>query len=463
MAASDDPVRGETEQHLDLLRRATLRAIVAARGRDPRVDQALDELRIRVHGGPEKLEQSLVNLSDAIAQMDDDAPPASEPGQPVRRRWLDRLLPVGRDEADEAVSRAPSGFLVEQVREGLLRILMHLSLPREFGLQVRELQCELAGELGADSLAGCVNRFAELVIAAHKAESREMKDFLRQLTLRLDDLNNALAGQEGIDDQRLDDSASINSAIQENVGGIRRSLESGGDLRDLREAIAGRLDAMTTQMNRYHELQEQRHAESRASLRRLRDALAAAEQQSGELRDTLDKERTQALQDQLTGLPNRQAYDERLEMEVARWRRTGSPLSLMIGDIDHFKALNDRHGHQAGDKALREVAQCLRGQLRAEDFLARYGGEEFVVLLPAVALQHAAMVAEKLRYELEKKAIRVEPEDDPVTISFGVAAFGGDEDSDSVFRRADRALYRAKRVGRNRVVRLMSEHDRQGV
>jgi diguanylate cyclase len=117
--------------------------------------------------------------------------------------------------------------------------------------------------------------------------------------------------------------------------------------------------------------------------------------------------------------------------------------------VDHFKKINDRYGHQAGDKVLRIIAKRLTDQVRESDFVARYGGEEFVVLLPEADPASALAVAEKLRKSIDDLEFHYRDEPVPITISCGIATFRQNDDPESVFRRADAALYRAKEAGRN--------------
>ncbi|MFI7602273.1 diguanylate cyclase [Actinoplanes sp. NPDC049681] len=162
-------------------------------------------------------------------------------------------------------------------------------------------------------------------------------------------------------------------------------------------------------------------------------ALVLAEQ-AGQLRRA-------ARQDPLTGLPNRRAWDEALPAAMRRAARDGTALALAILDLDHFKRFNDTHGHQAGDRLLREAAATWAAHLRTVDLVARYGGEEFVVLLPGATLAEAAQSLDRLRTVCPMGS----------TFSAGVATWDGTEDGDELVARADRALYRAKQAGRNRV------------
>ncbi|MGZ4199248.1 MAG: GGDEF domain-containing protein, partial [Thermoleophilia bacterium] len=196
--------------------------------------------------------------------------------------------------------------------------------------------------------------------------------------------------------------------------------------------------------------------------------------QNGRLYETLKR---QAITDGLTGLHNHRYFYERLEEEVAKSKRYGAPLSLLMLDLDDFKRFNDAYGHPAGDQVLREIADILQRQLRRQiDVVARYGGEEFAVLLPSTPLSGAQAVGDRLQRQV---SVRLEDEDGAaelvgerirahvaealfgddldergvsITVSVGVATFPDNAaDAEGLVRAADKALYFAKRLGKNRV------------
>lgn len=156
--------------------------------------------------------------------------------------------------------------------------------------------------------------------------------------------------------------------------------------------------------------------------------------------------------DTLTGAHNRAAMNEMLEREVDLAHRHQSALSMVIFDLDHFKQINDNYGHTTGDDVLRECVECSNQALRSTDMLFRFGGEEFVVLLPGVNAEGAALAAERLRKVIEKHVFNSRQGVVPVTVSIGTASLTLQDNVKTILERADKALYSAKKAGRNRVV-----------
>jgi diguanylate cyclase (GGDEF)-like protein len=160
----------------------------------------------------------------------------------------------------------------------------------------------------------------------------------------------------------------------------------------------------------------------------------------------------QALVDGLTGIANRRACEDALSAEIARSERLGTPLTLVLADLDGFKGINDLHGHAVGDDVLREFAAVLRATLRETDVAGRWGGEEFLLLLPGSDSAGAAQLADRIRSSLAERSFSgAKGAVLAVTCSFGVAQHHPGERERDLFAAADRALYRAKRAGKNRV------------
>ncbi|QOC23683.1 diguanylate cyclase [Wenzhouxiangella sp. AB-CW3] len=160
-----------------------------------------------------------------------------------------------------------------------------------------------------------------------------------------------------------------------------------------------------------------------------------------------------AIRDRLTGVFNRIRVDEKLEQEVRRANRYGSPIALIMLDIDDFKVVNDNHGHLSGDRVLKELARLATEMTRDTDLVGRWGGEEFIIILPETSAEQAAEIGERIREAFGETAFQSDS-GAPIELSLscGVSEFQDGDDAESVFRRADQALYEAKRAGKNRVV-----------
>jgi len=252
----------------------------------------------------------------------------------------------------------------------------------------------------------------------------------------------------------------FDAALEAQVHEIKNAMQSSSDLAHLKLDIEARVEAIRLHAEEYcraemeHSLHDgqQRNVSAEQQIKALTTRLQVLEAESGELRERILQERKQAMRDALTGVFNRRAYKERMELEYARWKRYQSPLILMVWDIDRFKSINDTYGHKAGDKALITIAHLLRDQIRETDFLARYGGEEFVVLMPETAVEHALAVAETLRASVANCNFHFRGKLVPITISGGSAELGEKDTPEILFERADAALYEAKKAGGNQCV-----------
>jgi diguanylate cyclase len=243
----------------------------------------------------------------------------------------------------------------------------------------------------------------------------------------------------------------MDTQIREQVDGLQSSMQEADDLEGLKQVLENHLEGLLGTMDQHQKQRDQREQEVSSRLKSLAERVAVMEQEAQVVRENLEEQRQKALIDPLTGLPNRAAWAERLEHEVAQWQRHGNSLLLAMLDLDHFKRINDNYGHLAGDRVLKIIATVLRKRLRGSDFIARFGGEEFVLLVPDTPLASGAKLAEVLRAAIEACPFHFKGEPVTITVSMGMTAFKPGEHSDLVLKRADQALYRAKSAGRNRV------------
>jgi diguanylate cyclase len=229
--------------------------------------------------------------------------------------------------------------------------------------------------------------------------------------------------------------------LLEVVLGELRQAGDGKELEDLRWTLIREIEKLT---RGHHELAEK--------LDSTHHYLQLIESDSRQLSDELTRVRLLSLTDELTGLPNRRAFLRRIEDEVARVQRYGFPLSLALIDLDHFKQINDKYGHAGGDEVLQIYSKNILSIFRHHDLVARYGGEEFAVLLPNTDAEGALRALTKVKNRAGETRWQANGDTIPVpTFSSGVSLYKPGETASAFIERADKALYRAKRLGRNRV------------
>jgi diguanylate cyclase len=470
----DAEQRGKAwEERIHALERMLVRTCLAAQGQDSKLDDALAEVRALVReenaGGPgwQKLQD---RIDRRISHLDE----LREKGEREHKRSLfGRLL--GRDEADtdtkvpeDPVSELQPGSvdldtgeedctdqrlrIARRVGELLKQLRRQVTLEPEADERAKYLQDHLITSDDWDELRDGLNGVADLVIAALTRSQREFEGFLRRLDERLQALQQHFSEQQSAQTSRKTASQELENEIREELDVFSRRANESSSLEELKDSVAGHLGNVSQAVSLYREREAEREAVLTSQLEAMQEKLAAVEAHSEQMSEQLQKERSRALTDLLTDLPNRQAWEDRLELEYNRWLRYGHPLSISVLDIDFFKRVNDSYGHKAGDRVLQLVARALRERFRNTDFIARYGGEEFVVLLPDTSLQDAAGVLNEVREHIATLPFHFRTEPVSVTFSAGVTQFADDEGLEEAFERADRALYQAKDAGRNQVV-----------
>ncbi len=336
--------------------------------------------------------------------------------------------------------------------EILLQLLELFEVSEDMREQVEALKASLAHELPPKKLPPILESMAQLVADIRRTvqeEKKEIETFLKSVTDRLVQLENNLQRAASSHQESLTSGQEFKNTVSTHVAHMRTSVADATDLEQLKSSIVEGLDGVQEHMETYILAEEKRNRKADQHIQELGTRVHDMELDAKNLHKRMLEQRAKASRDALTGLRNRQAYDERLQQEYVRWKRYHEPLSIAVIDIDHFKALNDTYGHQAGDKALKALAGKVRESVREADFVARYGGEEFVIIMPNTRRDPALGVAEKLRQDIATCSFHYREQSVQVTVSCGVAEFHGDDFPEAVFRRGDDALYQAKRNGRN--------------
>ncbi len=349
---------------------------------------------------------------------------------------------------------------VHAVRHALDQMVCHVRSGVEEQLEIRDSLLKLLqliiqniGELGIDDrwlkgqIDGLLASIAPPLTLRHLDEmERRMRDVLeKQGRARI----RSVAAQQEMREMLSEFIKSLSqmnrssSAFEVRIEETARQVEKVTTPDELKPLLEGVISAT-------HAMAEE-SAHSREQLKSLQEKVEVTEAELIQLHHELDNASALARHDPLTDALNRKGLDEALLREMASMRRKETPLSVSLLDIDNFKKLNDSLGHDAGDGALIHLANVARHNIRPSDTLARYGGEEFVILMPDTGLDEGVEVITRLQRELTKAIYMAGSERVLITFSAGVAQVGPDEAGNDAIRRADQAMYLAKRAGKNRV------------
>jgi len=341
------------------------------------------------------------------------------------------------------------------IEQFCIQLLESLSFPDEFQVAVNALRNRIVDGLEDSEISGVVHALVDLVMATRlqiESERNELQQFLAQLNGHLELMGKQIVGMQQVNNETSAQGDKMAHSLGEQIQHLQSAAQQANDLSSLKVTVREQVIGLRQHFEKQQGQGQLRHKKVAQALAKAALRLQQLEQESTDLKKRLDQEHLQSLHDSLTGIYNRLAYQERVDQEFARWKRYRKPLSLIIFDVDNFKRINDSYGHKAGDKALRMIAKYLKQTVRESDFVARYGGEEFIVIMPETSVDEAVMVANKLREKISDVYFHYADEKVVVSISAGIAGFGDKDNVDSVFARADQALYQAKHNGRNQCV-----------
>ncbi|MGD2119259.1 MAG: diguanylate cyclase [Chromatiales bacterium] len=491
---SEERINADTQK---VFCRTLIRLSMAAKGLSNSLDPYLANIQetVRKDCGP-GIRKKLDDLSDAMVRSADAQKPA-DPFERIltrvsvsdsnikkaRRIWqelsskpaqvsdaqIDALIELlGGDVVPQAASEDKKPGLLGRLFGGddkagrdvmpntiLRSVLGQLRWPGLIADQINALAEQLGEQASDDMWVTVITRVNEIVVTAlheFQNEVQSAEDFLSQLSSRLQELDSFVRGAHELREASLQSGRELGRAMDEQVDSLSSSMQAEMDMARLKQTVAEKLDIIHSHVSKHLQADEQRHSQAFERETELRKRLEELEQEAQGLRQQMADAYTRALRDAVTGLPNRMAYDERMEQEYTRWKRFGEPLTLMVWDVDNFKNINDQYGHRSGDKALEAIGARLKQNLRETDFIGRYGGEEFVVLLVGTALDAAVAVADKMREAVAQTSLKAKDTTIHLTISCGLTEFREGDEPAGVFERADAALYRAKREGKNRCI-----------
>lgn len=460
-----------------LLRLIIIKLSQTGQGVSSLLDAALQQLELAARKGDHKqLKTALASLESRLAEFEKSK---GEGQKHESARLLVALLqrmPLNSEQRKQIknilidlLRNCNIGLESDAVKVDLDRIAEVLSTASDSSIPIINLLDEIAvmpgmgpgveaikqkassqdGEVDWNILLDELAQAIHLSMLETSQEKVELESFIATVSEELKDINELIGSSVAPSDD--DPTLQLQTLMDTNVDRMHEQMQSARSLESLKHNLTENLRAIRKGVESYVAEERQRQLEVEQNQQDLRQRISQMTLETTQLKIKLNENREKLLKDTLTGVNSRLAYDERMTHEYAQWKRYGGDVCYALLDIDHFKKINDRYGHNAGDKALSLIAQTIEGAIRETDFMARIGGEEFVALFPGTDLSQAVMVAEKVRQTVELCDFHYKNEKVSITISIGVAAFHAGDLPKTIYERADRALYQAKNRGRNAV------------
>ncbi len=393
-----------------------------------------------------QLLQELADLQAAILNVDED----NKPG--FIQKWLGSREKATDDKINKTISEPENeadvgdidGLNPDIITE-LNNIVDLLGSSGVDAAVTKQLKQQLQHANSIQHLHYLLQELRLALDTAVQRTKKEFGEFLQKTNSQLLDISQILNHANKLAREQSEQQNQLYTAVGDHIQSLQSSVEQASDLEHLKQEVSNQLQHIRDKIAQA----EQKPNSLSGQLKELLDKVEQFEKDAQTTTKILKQQQHKAETDTLTGLPNREAYEQRLQLELARWQRYNNPLTLAVLDIDHFKRINDSYGHQAGDRVLKLIAQSLLRNLRETDFIGRYGGEEFAILLPETDTKQAEVVLNKIRETIATTPFHFRKQPVQITLSVGFSEFKGADTDKVVFARADKALYQAKNQGRN--------------
>lgn len=344
-----------------------------------------------------------------------------------------------------------------QFKDGYLQIINNLKqmIDSQYATRLNEIAENISHADNFESVVEIRNELFSLIqkyISSIGTDREKISSFVQEIIKRILQIENHLLKSYNSAENSSKTNEIFDTILNKEIGELKTSVDVAECLDDLKSQVAKTLASIEKALLEKQKKEQIISASSRTNRSKIKEKFSKLKKELDQAVQHSKKLETKLNHDPLTGVFNRRAYTKRLDNEMERFKRYGSLFSMIIIDIDHFKKVNDTYGHAIGDKCLQEIAKRAAPVLRKNDMLARYGGEEFVAIMPETSSKGALAVAEKIRKTIEKIEFLYKQDTVKMTVSIGVSQVNEGEISHKhVFERADKALYRAKENGRNRV------------
>jgi diguanylate cyclase len=412
---------------------------------DNNAEHAIVEEQVQNHAG--ELDQTHDSNQDLNLQPQDDEPEAIQ-GELIRDR--------------SGLAEPAFSYIAGHVEPLLLRILESIHITAESVSLAESIRRSIIKGLNWYDFVAILEQILLVLRNAADGQRAEFQGFLSEVTESLAQVQAFVDHSKHYSDKNAAADAEMDATVRAQIQGIKTAVEqSDTDIESLKSVVQHQIGSIISSLDGFKAQRSEQDQTLSAEMRALTERIASLENESSELRLNLARQQENATKDTLTELPNREAYNRRLRQLLDTWLQGASyerrdddrSLCLAVADVDLFKNINDSYGHLAGDKVLKIIAREMVSRLREKDFIGRYGGEEFVIVMPDTRPADAEHALNKLRLAVAAIPFHFKERQIQITISFGVVEAERGDTPETLFDRADKALYKAKENGRNRVHR----------
>lgn len=468
----------------ELLRKAISRLAISAAGAHQKLDPLLKNIRQHSRTKDnDALNSDLNKLSSLLAQIDDEneADSSDSENPDIQDQILRLILQLRIDnrfqaqldafkqsmhcmESEQCLNQFASlisQFLDHEpsdktsINEVLLTLIDKIAFTHGSSKGLTAIKEKLDDHFEVENWHSYLDQIiaeVRVIIQGINEEKVELETLIVDVTRQLNEISNVLTDEHSDSLEGRKETQNLQTLMNKNVINIQSSVEHADDLDGLKTSINSNLESIKQGVNDFVSSDNERFKKSEHRNDALQKQIKLMEQESEQLKLKLTENRQKLMFDTLTGARSRLSYEEILDQEVTRWSRYQEVFSFALLDIDHFKLINDEFGHNAGDKALQIVSRMMSKHIRKTDFLFRIGGEEFVLLLPKTSLAAATPLVEKIRCSVGRTGFHFKKEKVVIKMSGGVTAIVDDDNAESIYERADKALYEAKNGGRDQLV-----------
>ncbi|MCG7547897.1 GGDEF domain-containing protein [Pseudoalteromonas sp. Of7M-16] len=333
----------------------------------------------------------------------------------------------------------------------LLSLTNELVFEEDVSEQIKQIKQSLSADDSVDSLLDNSVSIIRIFAKSIARERQSAQGFLVSLNQTLEELHKSIVETTNQSKSVNHEVSALNKRIEEKISTLNHQTQQATSITELKQLVDNELKELSKDLIERESIERRDKEVLLQSFDKINDRINLLETKVTNYKKRLNEQKFKSLLDGLTKLPNRAAFDDRYNQEFHLFEVHNSDVTLVVIDVDHFKSINDKYGHSAGDKTLQVIARALKKSIRKADFIARYGGEEFVLLMPGMPLSSAQSPLEKIRNTVKAIPFRFKEKEVQITISLGATQLKKGDTPLTAFDRADNALYDAKNSGRDKL------------